>query len=154
MRLVKISGIIAGIWVRSRSGWECKFRLFGERFRDTWKTIEFSEAIQLTPRTWWTSFFAAETSSPPKSQPLTLKPPFDSIRSALWVTFFATSKLGTLSTMSSTYDDSMIKSAAWGLMWRNSYAVLSFASMEIQYIPRNMHTVLLCFALLWLSNRS
>ena len=24
----------------------------------------------------------------------------------------------------------------------------------IQYIPRNMHTVLLCFALLWLSNRS
>ena len=24
----------------------------------------------------------------------------------------------------------------------------------IQYIPRNMHTVLLCFALLWLCNRS
>ena len=26
--------------------------------------------------------------------------------------------------------------------------------MKIQYIPRNMHTVLLCFALLWLCNRS
>ena len=26
--------------------------------------------------------------------------------------------------------------------------------MEIQYIPRNMHTALLCFALLWLCNRS
>ena len=25
---------------------------------------------------------------------------------------------------------------------------------ELQYIPRNMHTVLLCFALLWLCNRS
>ena len=25
---------------------------------------------------------------------------------------------------------------------------------DLQYIPRNMHTVLLCFALLWLSNRS
>ena len=25
---------------------------------------------------------------------------------------------------------------------------------SIQYIPRNMHTVLLCFALLWLCNRS
>ena len=25
---------------------------------------------------------------------------------------------------------------------------------HIQYIPRNMHTVLLCFALLWLCNRS
>ena len=25
---------------------------------------------------------------------------------------------------------------------------------DIQYIPRNMHTVLLCFALLWLCNRS
>ena len=25
---------------------------------------------------------------------------------------------------------------------------------NIQYIPRNMHTVLLCFALLWLCNRS
>ena len=24
----------------------------------------------------------------------------------------------------------------------------------VQYIPRNMHTVLLCFALLWLRNRS
>ena len=24
----------------------------------------------------------------------------------------------------------------------------------LQYIPRNMHTVLLCFALLWLCNRS
>ena len=27
-------------------------------------------------------------------------------------------------------------------------------SPDIQYIPRNMHTVLLCFALLWLCNRS
>ena len=27
-------------------------------------------------------------------------------------------------------------------------------SVYLQYIPRNMHTVLLCFALLWLSNRS
>ena len=26
--------------------------------------------------------------------------------------------------------------------------------LDIQYIPRNMHTVLLCFALLWLCNRS
>ena len=26
--------------------------------------------------------------------------------------------------------------------------------MLVQYIPRNMHTVLLCFALLWLCNRS
>ena len=25
---------------------------------------------------------------------------------------------------------------------------------DVQYIPRNMHTVLLCFALLWLCNRS
>ena len=29
-----------------------------------------------------------------------------------------------------------------------------FAKQNIQYIPRNMHTVLLCFALLWLCNRS
>ena len=29
-----------------------------------------------------------------------------------------------------------------------------FSIMYIQYIPRNMHTVLLCFALLWLCNRS
>ena len=28
------------------------------------------------------------------------------------------------------------------------------SSSEVQYIPRNMHTVLLCFALLWLCNRS
>ena len=28
------------------------------------------------------------------------------------------------------------------------------ALRNIQYIPRNMHTVLLCFALLWLCNRS
>ena len=27
-------------------------------------------------------------------------------------------------------------------------------NQSIQYIPRNMHTVLLCFALLWLCNRS
>ena len=27
-------------------------------------------------------------------------------------------------------------------------------NLNIQYIPRNMHTVLLCFALLWLCNRS
>ena len=26
--------------------------------------------------------------------------------------------------------------------------------LQLQYIPRNMHTVLLCFALLWLRNRS
>ena len=26
--------------------------------------------------------------------------------------------------------------------------------IDLQYIPRNMHTVLLCFALLWLCNRS
>ena len=29
-----------------------------------------------------------------------------------------------------------------------------FYTVVIQYIPRNMHTVLLCFALLWLCNRS
>ena len=28
------------------------------------------------------------------------------------------------------------------------------AATIVQYIPRNMHTVLLCFALLWLCNRS
>ena len=28
------------------------------------------------------------------------------------------------------------------------------AILKVQYIPRNMHTVLLCFALLWLCNRS
>ena len=34
-------------------------------------------------------------------------------------------------------------------------ALLTFFSwMFVQYIPRNMHTVLLCFALLWLCNRS
>ena len=27
-------------------------------------------------------------------------------------------------------------------------------ALDLQYIPRNMHTVLLCFALLWLCNRS
>ena len=27
-------------------------------------------------------------------------------------------------------------------------------NIPVQYIPRNMHTVLLCFALLWLCNRS
>ena len=30
----------------------------------------------------------------------------------------------------------------------------SICRMFVQYIPRNMHTVLLCFALLWLCNRS
>ena len=30
----------------------------------------------------------------------------------------------------------------------------TYAITELQYIPRNMHTVLLCFALLWLCNRS
>ena len=30
----------------------------------------------------------------------------------------------------------------------------SMTPWDIQYIPRNMHTVLLCFALLWLCNRS
>ena len=29
-----------------------------------------------------------------------------------------------------------------------------FITVMLQYIPRNMHTVLLCFALLWLCNRS
>ena len=27
-------------------------------------------------------------------------------------------------------------------------------SVDVQYIPRNLHTVLLCFALLWLCNHS
>ena len=31
---------------------------------------------------------------------------------------------------------------------------ISTTSYHLQYIPRNMHTVLLCFALLWLCNRS
>ena len=31
---------------------------------------------------------------------------------------------------------------------------LLWNSLCLQYIPRNMHTVLLCFALLWLCNRS
>ena len=30
----------------------------------------------------------------------------------------------------------------------------SVVNRIVQYIPRNMHTVLLCFALLWLCNRS
>ena len=30
----------------------------------------------------------------------------------------------------------------------------SYHQPPVQYIPRNMHTVLLCFALLWLCNRS
>ena len=32
--------------------------------------------------------------------------------------------------------------------------VMTVAACHLQYIPRNMHTVLLCFALLWLCNRS
>ena len=35
------------------------------------------------------------------------------------------------------------------LVWR-----LLSPCTKVQYIPRNMHTVLLCFALLWLCNRS
>ena len=42
--------------------------------------------------------------------------------------------------------------------WVNIYfSVIAFSVAkyaEVQYIPRNMHTVLLCFALLWLCNRS
>ena len=34
------------------------------------------------------------------------------------------------------------------------YGDLIFLMIKVQYIPRNMHTVLLCFALLWLCNRS
>ena len=48
------------------------------------------------------------------------------------------------------------------IIWCNSIGYLSYMlnaeryqshSNMIQYIPRNMHTVLLCFALLWLCNR-
>ena len=41
--------------------------------------------------------------------------------------------------------------------WLSVYIPQSVARciyLTIQYIPRNMHTVLLCFALLWLCNRS
>ena len=33
-------------------------------------------------------------------------------------------------------------------------AIVVSSFWDLQYIPRNMHTVLLCFALLWLCNRS
>ena len=32
--------------------------------------------------------------------------------------------------------------------------IVCFTKTQLQYIPRNMHTVLLCIALLWLCNRS
>ena len=32
--------------------------------------------------------------------------------------------------------------------------IIALAPVELQYIPINMHTALLCFALLWLCNRS
>ena len=44
------------------------------------------------------------------------------------------------------------------MFYRRSYTGVlicqSAVATPIQYIPRNMHTVLLCFALLWLCNRS
>ena len=39
------------------------------------------------------------------------------------------------------------------LVLKKRLSLLEMKSL-IQYIPRNMHTVLLCFALLWLCNRS
>ena len=49
-----------------------------------------------------------------------------------------------------------------GVLWpspennftRNADDLPSWRVWGLQYIPRNMHTVLLCFALLWLCNRS
>ena len=40
------------------------------------------------------------------------------------------------------------------LRQRLIYKSLLLQHPNLQYIPRNMHTVLLCFALLWLCNRS
>ena len=40
------------------------------------------------------------------------------------------------------------------VFWRCRKAGLSMTAQILQYIPRNMHTILLCFALLWLCNRS
>ena len=42
---------------------------------------------------------------------------------------------------------SMVNTFAWPFLCLHM-------CMHLQYIPRNMHTVLLCFALLWLCNRS
>ena len=42
----------------------------------------------------------------------------------------------------------------WCPMTMNTVCTFVPMSPHIQYIPRNMHTVLLCFALLWLCNRS
>ena len=36
----------------------------------------------------------------------------------------------------------------------NEHLSVTSLDIHVQYIPRNMHTVLLCFALLWLCNRS
>ena len=41
------------------------------------------------------------------------------------------------------------------IIYINLIEILSLGiHFDIQYIPRNMHTVLLCFALLWLCDRS
>ena len=54
-------------------------------------------------------------------------------------------------TISSTQTSSSI--IKWVYTNDNAY-FLQKDNLTIQYIPRNMHTVLLCFALLWLCNRS
>ena len=56
------------------------------------------------------------------------------------------------------------KSRAWFRLWHGDISIYLRSFVEkpfwcifisyLQYIPRNMHTVLLCFALLWLCNRS
>ena len=45
------------------------------------------------------------------------------------------------------------KSHLYELMPGNMISVFKASVCHLQYIPRNMHTVLLCFALLWLCNR-
>ena len=50
----------------------------------------------------------------------------------------------------------MIAYVQWTILpsWKRINASVVFNTTDLQYIPRNMHTVLLCFALLWLCNRS
>ena len=52
----------------------------------------------------------------------------------------------------------LVKSPYTSCHWERSMQHFNLLSChqpsEVQYIPRNMHTVLLCFALLWLCNRS
>ena len=50
-----------------------------------------------------------------------------------------------------TYHDIIFNAAIIKAEYRSNVELIKYI---LQYIPRNMHTVLLCFALLWLCNRS